>query len=152
MYRFPDIYRIDLPSYYGRWYEVASTPQWFQAGCVRSHADYGPRADGTLSVTNTCKLPDGTFRQSHGYAWPTDASNRKLLVKFFDSPAPPGDYWILDIGPYPNEYEWSLVGSPDRQSLWLLTRDPNPPQWVINRMLRTADRLGYDLDQVQFTG
>lgn len=151
MYRLPDIYRVDLPSYYGRWYEVASIPQWFQRGCVKSYADYGPRKDGMLSITNTCQLTDGTFSQSHGYGWPTDQTNRRLKVTFPSSSAPPGDYWILDIGPYPREYDWSLVGSPDKQSLWLLTRSPDPPRWMVNRMLRTAKSLGYDMSRIRFT-
>lgn len=37
---------VDLARYSGTWFEIASFPQRFQAGCVASRAEYTPRADG----------------------------------------------------------------------------------------------------------
>lgn len=43
---------VDLPRYLGTWYEIASFPQSFQAGCTATTATYTLRDDGDIDVFN----------------------------------------------------------------------------------------------------
>lgn len=49
---------IDVPRYMGKWYEIARLPNRFQNMCASNvSATYAQKADGKLSVINTCKNP-----------------------------------------------------------------------------------------------
>ena len=65
---------VDLNRYMGKWYEIASFPQWFQKGCVASAATYTLRKDGDVDVLNQCrdKTLDGKQRNAKGKAWVVD--------------------------------------------------------------------------------
>ena len=92
---------VDLDRYLGRWYEIASFPQWFQRGCVASTATYSQRPDGRIGVVNECRDGsfDGELRRAEGIAWVTseEESLAKLKVQFFWPFR--GDYWIVDLDP-----------------------------------------------------
>lgn len=116
---------VDLDRYVGDWFEIARFPNRFQQRCVDDvRARYVRRADGRLDVLNQCRTGDGRI-DAHGVARVVD--NRtfaRLEVRF----APAwlgflsfvwGDYWILGLA---EDYSWAVVGSPDREYLWILAR------------------------------
>ena len=47
---------IDLERYAGRWYEIASRPNRFQAGCTGTTATYTLNSDGTITAHVVVKL------------------------------------------------------------------------------------------------
>ena len=51
-----------------------------------------------------------------------------------------GDYWILALE---DAYSAALVGSPDGEYLWILTREVTPAQPTIDRMLNAAREKGF---------
>lgn len=108
---------VDLDRYLGKWYEIAAIPQSFQTGCAGTTADYSLRSDGYIDVLNSCRLEDGTIRSARGKAWSVDSSNAKLKVQFAGPVA--GDYWIIELS---DDYSYAVVGHPDRNSLWILSR------------------------------
>src|ERR1035437_10265835 len=111
--------RVDLSRYLGRWYEIARLPNIFQKGCVGSIADYALRDDGEINVINSCRTKDAnSLRQVKGRAWSVDpAGNARLKVSFFWPFR--SDYWVIELG---KEYEYAVVGTPDRKYLWVLSR------------------------------
>ena len=128
---------VDLDRYLGRWYEIASFPQWFQRGCVASTATYSRRPDGRIDVVNECRDGsfDGELRRAEGIAWVTseEESLAKLKVQFFWPFR--GDYWIVDLDP---DYRYAAVGHPSRDYLWILARTPTLDP-IVYRAL--SDRL-----------
>ena len=145
----PVVPSVDLNRYLGRWYEVASFPQWFQKGCTATTATYSLRPDGTIGVLNECRLerPDGEPKRAEGYAKIDDpVSNAKLRVTFFWPFF--GDYWILELGP---EYSYSVVGHPSRDYLWILSRTPQLPQATLDGILQRVRGLGFDTTRLQYT-
>jgi len=116
----PVVPYVDVTRYTGVWYEIARYPHSFQEGCVGSKATYTLRDDGKISVLNEChdKSFSGKIRSAKGKAWVVDKeSNAKLKVSFFWPFA--GDYWIIDLG---KNYEYSVIGHPSREYLWILSR------------------------------
>ena len=133
---------VDLDRYLGRWFEIASYPAWFQKGCTATTADYSLREDGLIKVVNSCRKGtlDGKPKQSTGRAKVIDtATNAKLKVSFFRPFW--GDYWIIDLDP---DYQWAVVGVPNRKYLWILSRTPLMDDTVYDDLLSRLPAMGYD--------
>jgi apolipoprotein D and lipocalin family protein len=141
--------QVDLSRYMGKWFEIASFPQWFQKGCVASSATYTLRKDGDVDVLNQCrdKAPDGKLRTAKGKAWVVDiTSNAKLRVRFFWPFS--GDYWIIDLD---SNYQYAVVGHPKRNYLWILSRSPQIDSAVYNGILERLKKQHYDLSRLNKT-
>lgn len=133
---------VDLTRYLGQWYEISRYPNRFQEGCVGSKATYSMRGDGKIAVLNECY--EGSFsgkpRNAEGSAKVVDTkSNAKLKVSFFWPFS--GDYWIIDLG---KDYEYAVVGHPDRKYLWILSRMKTMDEKLYREILERLDSAGYD--------
>ena len=137
--------KVDVTRYLGRWYEIARLPNRFQKGCAGSTADYTLREDGEIRVINSCRNEqDGSLDQVTGRAWIVDtASNAKLKVTFFWPFR--GDYWIIELG---KEYEYAVVGTPNRKYLWVLSRTASMDDSLYAAILQRAGQQGYDISAV----
>lgn len=136
---------IDLARYAGTWHEIARVPHFFQRKCVRDvTATYTPQPDH-IAVVNRCVTADGSAISVNGKAFVMDApTNRKLEVGFFEilgwMPFR-GDYWIRDIDP---DYRWVIVGGPDHEYGWILSRTPMLDAAVRADIDSRLRGLGYD--------
>lgn len=119
---------VDLSRYAGKWYEIASIPQYFQRNCASdTTAEYTVIAKNRVRVYNSCETADHTRIASEGRAKVVDSqTNAKLKVTF----AHIGDsyfytfggkYWITYLDP---DYRFVIVGHPNRKYGWILARDP----------------------------
>ncbi len=52
------------------------------------------------------------------------------------------DYWVLALDP---DYQWALVGEPDRKYLWILSRLPEMDRAQFEQLKAKAETMGYDL-------
>ena len=147
---------VDLQRYAGQWFEIARFPNKFQQECAGDVVVfYTVRPDGRLDVDNRCRKADGTTDRAVGIARRAsdDGSNSRLEVRFAPAwlsfiPAVWGDYWILGLDA---DYRLALVGSPDREFLWLLSRDPSPAEAEVSRMTSIARDQGFDVDRLERT-
>jgi apolipoprotein D and lipocalin family protein len=141
---------VDVNRYLGTWYEIASFPQRFQKNCVYTRATYSLREDGKIKVANQCrdKTPDGKLREAQGKAWVVDPhTNAKLKVQFFWPFS--GDYWIIDLGP---DYEYAVIGHPERTYLWILSRTPQMDEKTYQAILdRLVSQHHYTLEPLKKT-
>ncbi len=137
---------VDLSRYLGRWYEISSFPQRFAKGCTGTRATYTANDDGTIGVLNECFLDslDGEPKVARGKAKVVDTqSNSKLKVSFFWPFY--GDYWIIDLG---ENYEYAVVGSPDREYLWVLSRETTLDETVYAEILHRVAEQGFDVSRL----
>jgi apolipoprotein D and lipocalin family protein len=137
---------VDLERYQGDWYEIARYANRFQKGCVGSSATYTLNSDGTVSVLNRCfdGSFDGKLRTVRGRARVVDPkTNAKLKVTFFWPFR--GDYWIIDLG---EDYEYAVVGHPDRTYLWILSRTKKMEDAVYAAILGRLKEAGYDITRL----
>lgn len=148
----PATQQIELQRYQGTWYELARLPMFFQRNCVQSEAHYGLREDGRIDVSNRCKEQDGQFNEAQGIAEPQVAGRTdKLWVRFdnwFSRLAPgltKGEYWVLY---HDADYRLALVGHPNREYLWLLSRTPTVSAQTRQQLLDLARKQGYPTDQL----
>jgi apolipoprotein D and lipocalin family protein len=123
----PTVDHVDLQRYLGKWYEIASIPQYFQKQCVGDvTAEY--KLDGeNIAVTNSCKTAKGDLSVAHGQARVVDkVSQSKLEVTFVKLFGwlylLGGDYWIIDLAP---DYRYAVIGHPDHTYAWILAATPS---------------------------
>jgi apolipoprotein D and lipocalin family protein len=140
---------VDLERYLGTWYEIATIPQRFQKGCVGVTATYSFRPDGKIRVINRCRKEtlDGKLREVEGKAWVVDkTTNAKLKVQFFWPFS--GAYWIIELDP---DYRWAVVGHPNRNYLWILSRTPQMGQSLYDDLIDRIGNKGYDIARIKRT-
>ncbi len=136
---------VDLKKYEGTWYDIAHLPQKFQEGCSCVTANY-QQVEDYVQVINTC-LREGKMDSITGKAFSVEGSdNSKLKVQFFWPFK--GDYQIIALD---EDYSTALVGTPDRESLWLLSRTAKPTANTVKEYLNKAEELGFDTSQMIYT-
>jgi apolipoprotein D and lipocalin family protein len=141
---------LDLRRYAGTWHEIARLPMSFEKDCVRNiTATYTPLADGRVGVRNECTRADGVRKVAEGVARKGDAP-AKLEVRFAPAwlsalPFVWADYWVIALD---DDYRWAIVGEPDREYLWFLSREPRIDARQLEDLKGRARMLGYDLDEL----
>jgi apolipoprotein D and lipocalin family protein len=147
---------VDLDRYAGEWFEVARFPNRFQRDCVGDvRAQYARRSDGRIDVTNLCRTEDGEIKTASGVARVVDpATNARLKVRFAPAalsifPFVWGDYWIIGLA---DDYAWAVVGSPDREYLWILSRTPVLSSEAYQAAVRIAAGNGFEVNRLVETG
>ena len=148
----PTVASVDLSRYAGTWYEIARLPMWFQRHCVESNAIYAIRPDGRIAVHNECSTKTGPLDQVDGVATVIDTKTNARLTVTFDNwfarlagSSREGNYWILDLD---EEYHTSMVGTPDRRYLWILSRTPQLDDSTYQRLVLKAQQLGFPISDL----
>jgi apolipoprotein D and lipocalin family protein len=144
---------VDLARYAGKWYEIARLPNRFQNKCAGEvSAVYQRLEGGGLRVTNECHQSDGRMSRAEGKARPAGkgAPGAKLEVRFAPAwvswlPAVWGDYWIIDLA---SDYSYSVVGTPDRKYLWILSREPRIDEAVYRGIIERTAAKGFDVSRL----
>ena len=146
---------VDLDKYAGTWYEIGRLPMYFQRNCASDvTANYTEKTDGSgIIVTNKCLDKDGSQIVAEGLAKPADATGSKLKVTFLPTwirwlPIGRADYWVLARD---TDYQTALVGTPDKDYLWLLARSPNVTQQTYAKYRQIAQDQGYNLKEFTLT-
>lgn len=140
---------LDLERYLGLWFEIGRLPMRFEDDdAVDVTAEYSLRDDGAVQVDNRCLDAERQPTQALGEARPDPEHAGRLRVSFLPAglrwiPFTRADYWVLKIDP---DYRHALVGTPDREYLWLLAREHRIDPAVEAEYLAEARRQGYELD------
>jgi len=131
---------VELNKYLGKWYEIAHLPARFQEGCTDTTATYTLSEDGNISVLNECTR-NGKVKRAKGKAKVVDNnSGAKLKVTFFWPFY--GDYWIINLG---KDYDYAVVGTPNRKYLWILSRTPQMDDKLFSQLIESAKSKGFDV-------
>lgn len=143
--------RVDLARYAGRWYEVARLPTRHQKQCVGDvSATYSFDGDRGR-IMNRCRTRNARMESVIGVGRVVSGSHgAKLKICFAPRwlralPWVWADYWILRVDP---DYRVALVGTPDRDQLWLLSRTPRIDDARYSWLLDGAKALGYDTSRL----
>ena len=136
---------LDLERYMGKWYEIGHFKFRPEASCERAIAIYSLNDDGTVNVENQCYRDGQMIKSRTATAWVPDASDKgKLLINFDQPEMPnPGDYWV-----HWTDYNNSIVGSPNKDKLWWLSRKPVVRAKDVEPMLERIRSFGYDTDRL----
>lgn len=133
--------KVDWNRYLGTWYEIARLPMPFENNCINATAQYSRNVDGTINVINRCEV-NGQNVQANGIA--NIVSNNKLSVKFENNPTN-GSYTVLYLDP---NYQTAIVGSTNKDYLWILARKPTIDALTYQELLDRAKKLGFDVNKL----
>lgn len=150
----PTVAQLDLRRYAGRWYEIARLPTKHEKRCSTDvTAEYELDEEG-LRVVNRCRREDGSVDEAEGRGRvPDPAQPGQLEVTFAPGalqwlPFAWADYWVLFVD---EDYRVALVGTPERDALWVLAREPSMPPADYEALKSLALRHGFDTDRLQPT-
>ncbi len=134
---------VELKRYLGKWYEIAHLPTRFQKDCTDTTATYTLSEDGAISVLNECRR-NGKVKQAKGKAKVVDKnSGAKLKVTFFWPFY--GDYWIIYLG---KDYDYAVVGTPNRKNLWILSRTQQMDDKLFSQLIESVKSKGFNVDKL----
>lgn len=156
----PTVDLVDLDSYLGLWHEVLRIENEFQdkepspgeGPCFNTTAEYTSLPKGKIGVKNTCSRQSGNEVARANARVVRGSKNSKLKVNFTGVPflewlgIGDGDYWILALGEKNPDglYSWSLVGAPNLDYGWVLSRTPRMDDMDIKAALGVAATVGYE--------
>jgi apolipoprotein D and lipocalin family protein len=131
---------VDLKRYSGRWFEIARLPTKFQKQCIGNTTTTfnTMRENGQLEILSRCLVKNGKVDEIRGETKVSDATNAKMKVSFpkFSSDS----FWVIDLDP---NYQYAVVGNPDRDYLWILNRAPQMDDAVYQQILRRIEKMGF---------
>ena len=134
---------VDLKKYLGKWYDIAHLPARFQEDCTDTTATYTLSKDGSISILNECRKR-GKVKKAKGKAKVVDKiSGAKLKVTFFWPFY--GDYWIINLG---KNYDYAVVGTPNRKSLWILSRTPQMDDKLFSQLIESVKSKGFAVNNL----
>lgn len=141
---------VDVARYTGKWYAHYSLPQFFTRKCKAQTAEYDVINEKSISVLNTCLKSKGQKTITGKAVVQNPGHNSKLEVTFNNFFTRlfrvRGDYNIIKLDP---NYEYVLVGSNDRKSLWLMSRsEVLLTDETKNYYLSLAKSLGFDTSKL----
>jgi len=144
---------VSLERYVGLWYEIAKIPNRFQKKCAGgATAFYDLREDGKVDIINRCYDKNEHLVEAKGIAKIVDTrSNAKLkvsFVRFLGTNLFWGDYWIIGLGA---DYEYAIVGTPNRKYGWILGRSKVLADTTISEIFSLLRQQGYNPDAFQMT-
>lgn len=142
---------LDAVRYAGLWYSVYELPVFYglypfgysSEKCVNSTATYTVESENTIHVLNKCILR-GQEQQVEGTARYANSSDKNgaLIVNFFGFDS---DYNVIGLG---EEYQWAVIGTKNRESLWLFSRTPTIDEPLLDEMKDIAEKEGFDTSQL----
>jgi apolipoprotein D and lipocalin family protein len=145
--KLPVVNQLDLNRYAGKWYEIARMPSRFEKGLKCVTATYTMQPNGKIEVWNQ-GIDEQTLEpeEVRGSAKVPDFKEpAKLAVTFFWPFY--GKYWVMDLD---KDYEYALVGHPNREYLWILSRKPKLAEDTKAALLSKAKQLEFDTDKLEF--
>lgn len=139
---------FNLDRYLGKWYEIARLPAPFEKDLVNVTATYSLKPDGKVKVLNEGykKTKEGKHKRAEGKAKFAKTPDIGYFKVSFFGPFY-ADYMIIILDP---EYRYAMVAS-GHKYLWILGREPNLDQAVLDDLVAQARELGFATDKLIFT-
>jgi apolipoprotein D and lipocalin family protein len=141
---------LELSRYQGQWHEIAHIPVFYQRKCIGpATATYTPKPDGTVGVVTTCttskglKTVDGVAKYPPGEPGALEVRFAPIWLRWL--PQAWFDYWVIDIDP---NYRWAIIGEPDREHLWIMSRDKRMSRQLYDRLVAQARKRGYPVEKL----
>lgn len=146
---------FDIGRYAGLWYDIAATPDRFHGECAGDATTrYTPLPDAQWRVDNHCRLRDGSIRHLRGalrVKQPARLGSRLQLRYAPDwlawMPLAWSEMWVIELDP---AYGHAVVATPDREHLWILSRQPDMPPQTYESLLARARVLGFGTERLRW--
>ena len=137
---------LDLNQYQGKWYELARLPNRFEKNLDCVTAEYALLPSGKVQVVNKgFDISSGLPQRIEGVASPVSEWQVSKLKVQFVWPFK-GDYYVIDLDP---EYQYALVGAPNREYLWILSKSKYLEEEIYQSLIAKAKHEGFDVSKLE---
>ena len=133
---------VDLDRYMGDWYIFAHIPYSLEKGKVGTLDHYAKRSDGRMDNVYRFRKEslDAPMEEWKGVATVSDTkTNAEWRVQFVWPFSV--SYLIIDLD---KDYQWAVIGYPNRKLAWVLSRKPTLNEEVYQGILTRMREQGYD--------
>ena len=134
--------QVDLPKYMGRWWVIANVPYFAENGKVATADVYALKPNGRI---------DNVFAYRKAF----DQPEQKMQAEARVYPGTNNTHWqvrfwggliraqlvILEVSP---DYQWAIIGNPDRSLAWVFARDPIMDDAQLKVLSDKFLKYGYD--------
>lgn len=142
------VQKFNLNTYLGRWYEIARLDHSFERGLSQVTAEYTMGVGATVNVVNRGYSSEKKrWEVAEGKARFVASPEEGFLKVSFFGPFY-GAYVIFELDQ--ERYQYALVSGPDTSYLWVLGRQPNLPEDILERLVNRARDLGFPVDKLIF--
>ena len=134
--------QVDLPKYMGRWWVIANIPYFAENGKVATADVYALKPNGRI---------DNVFAYRKAF----DQPEQKMQAEARVYPGTNNTHWqvrfwggliraqlvILEVSP---DYQWAIIGNPDRSLAWGFARNPVMDDAQLKTLSDKFRKYGYD--------
>ena len=140
---------LNLEQFQGTWYEIAHNPWFVEKHCFSMIAHYKLLSKGTINITNVCRKNgfDGEISKITGTGLIVEEETQAKWKIQFIWPFTL-NYWVIDLE---TNYQYAVIGEPDKENIWILSREPYLDQKVLSQIIRNTENKGYDLSKLILT-
>jgi len=143
---------IDIERFMGRWYVVAGIPTPLDRGAINSIEEYTWNA-AKQHIDVSFRMQASPSAAQKEYIQRATISNAGTNTRWSITPRLAGvflpvgfAYLVVDCDA---DYSSTIIGTPDRSILYVMTRTPHPDEAVVERLLDTCKRTGHDMSKVE---
>lgn len=134
--------KIDLERYMGRWWVIANIPYFAENGKVATADVYAlkpnGRIDNVFAYRKDFNLPEQQM-QAEARIYP-NTNNNHWQVRFWGGLIR-AQLLILEVSP---DYQWALIGNPDRSMAWVFSRQPMMDDAQLQLLTEKFRGYGYE--------
>lgn len=137
---------VDLDRFMGTWYVHGYTPTPLDKNAYNATETYELRDDGKILTTYQFQKGgfNGKWKTMKPRGWVHDTeTNAEWRMRFFGIFTSP--YYILYVSP---DYKETVIGHPDRDLAWVMTRSANLGDRDYERLLLELARRDYEMEEV----
>lgn len=133
--------KLDLNRYMGVWYEMARTPNKMEKKCKENDTilyALGTK-DRSFQMGIFCKIkPDVAIEWDANGKIDKNGDGRLKVTHLWPFRK---KYWVVATG---HQYEWALLGTPNRKTLWVLSRTAQMRPAELSQIEANAAAAGFD--------
>ncbi len=139
---------VDLERFMGQWYVVASIPTFFEKEAHNPKESYRLNDDGTIATTFTFNSGalNGFQRAFYPTGFVRDTRSNAVWGMQFVWPIK-ADFRIVFVD---DDYSHTVIGRQKRDFLWIMARQPNLEESVLEKLIQLAVEQGYSRDDIIF--
>jgi len=145
----PTVPEVNLQKFSGTWYEIARLPFLWENNCYCVTSTFTMNPDKmSIKIHNACLRggPDGKLVSDTYEAKAFDTKHNKFRVRY--NWLLKNDLYVVNLG---GDYEYTVLATPDRCKLWILSREPTFDSEELNRLLDSLLELDFELDALIYT-
>ncbi len=137
---------FELERYLGKWYEIARLDHKFERNMNNVSATYIASESGEIQVVNRgYDAKSGEWKSIQGVARPVGNENTGSLKVSFFGPFY-GGYHIVDLDQ--EKYRYAMVVGPSRSYFWILSRNKEMDEALLDQLLTRAAGMGIDTKKI----